>query len=35
MNYEELIDAMASVVFYNSYEDVLKNISDYIKYYDR
>lgn len=35
MNYEELIDAMASIVCYNSYEEVLKSISDYIKYYDR
>lgn len=35
MNYEELIHALASVVFYNSYEDVLKNISDYIRHYDR
>ncbi len=33
MNYEELIDAMASIVCYNSYEEVLKSISDYIKYY--
>lgn len=35
MNYKELIDAMASIVFYNGYEDVLKSISDYIMYYDR
>lgn len=35
MNYEELIQAMADMVFYNGYEDVLKNISDYIKYYNR
>lgn len=35
MNYEELINAIANVVFYNGYEDDLKNISDYIKYYDR
>ena len=35
MNYEELIDAMASIVCYNGYEEVLKSISDYIKYYDR
>ena len=35
MSYEELIDAMKNVVFYNGYEEDLKNISDYIKYYDR
>lgn len=35
MNYEELIDAMANMVFYNGYEDILKSISNYIKYYDR
>ena len=35
MDYEELIDAMACIVCYNSYEDVLKDISDYIKYYNK
>ena len=35
MNYEELIDAMACIVCYNSYEHILKDISDYIKYYNR
>ena len=35
MDYKELIDAMACIVFYNGYEDVLKDISDYIKYYKR
>lgn len=35
MNYEELINAIATIGFYNGYSDVLKNISDYIKYYDR
>lgn len=35
MNYEELIDAMACIVCYNGYEDILKDISDYIKYYKR
>ena len=34
MNYEELIDAMACIVCYNGYEDVLKDISDYILYND-
>ena len=33
MNYKELIDAIACIVCYNGYEDVLKDVSDYIKYY--
>ena len=32
MGYEELINAMADMVWYNGYEDVLKSISDYIRY---
>lgn len=35
MNYEKLIDAMADIVWYNGYEDVLNKMSNYIKYYDR
>ena len=35
MDYKELIDAIACIVFYNGYEDVLKDISDYIKHYKR
>ena len=35
MNYEELINAIANIVWYNDYEDDLKSISDYIKHYNR